>query len=103
MACGQKALLLFLQNKINKCLPFFWFLVYPTLTHTTGNAYGLFHFGETALCATVIATTPPLPFFFFSHSQALKILPPCLDILKSQVFLTSTGVTTQNRVRDEKS
>ena len=59
MACGQKALVLFLQNKINKCLPFFWFLVYPTLTHTTGNAYGLFHFGETALCATVIATTPP--------------------------------------------
>lgn len=43
----------------------------------------------------------PFPFFFF-YSQALKILPACLEIFKFQGFLTGTGVTNQNRVGGEK-
>lgn len=92
----------FLQNKINFSLC--WSLVYPALTHKTGNACGIFHFGETVLCATIITTTPPHPApLSFFYSQALKILPACLKIFKIQGFLTGAGVANQNRVGGEKN
>lgn len=81
----------FWDNKINNLLLekklFSWFFD-PNLTHDIGTACGISCFGEKNVV-------------YCDDSHPLKTPPACLDIFKLQGFLTSIGITSQDKVGGE--